>query len=119
MYVEQYPSREEVTARESELKSWHRHNKKTPTCFYKSGWTGVGSDSDAGDFGRLQAFGAFLDLKLNLLAFAQGFEAITTDGLEMHEHVFTAFALDEPETLGLIEPLHDSLFHGGFALSVE
>jgi hypothetical protein len=72
----------------------------------------VGSESEPADFVCLKAFGAFLDFKLNLIAFIQGLEAFAGNGLEMYEHVFTALALDEAKTLGLIEPLYDSLFHG-------
>lgn len=78
----------------------------------QSGCIGVGSELESGDSVGLEAFGAFFDFELNLVAFIQGLKAFAVNGLEMNENVFTAFALDETKTFGFIEPLHDSLFHG-------
>src|SRR5690242_15488556 len=54
----------------------------------------------------LQTLRALDDVEGNLLAFLQGLESGADDRAEMHEHVFTVFAADETEALGIVEPLH-------------
>src|SRR6185503_3936763 len=63
------------------------------------------------DVGRLQALRALDHFELQALALGQGLEALAGDGRVMHEHVLTAFLLDESETLRLVEPLHSTYRH--------
>jgi hypothetical protein len=58
---------------------------------------------------RLRAFLALDFGEADALAFGQGFEALTLDGAKMHEKVRAIFALDETESLGLVEPFNGSV----------
>jgi hypothetical protein len=69
---------------------------------------------DNSDVQCLKTLGALLDFELHFVALVQALVARTNDGLEVHEHIFAAFALDESETLRSIEPLNDARFHGTF-----
>src|ERR1700734_1244306 len=62
------------------------------------------------DVRGLQALGALGHFEFNRLAIIQRLVAISHDRGEMDENVLTALALDEPEALAGIEPLHCSLF---------
>src|SRR5205814_8059881 len=57
------------------------------------------------------------DLVVDLLAFVQPVKARTLDSADVHEHVLAAVGrLDEPETLGGIEPLHGTCRHYSVSL---
>jgi len=59
-----------------------------------------------------QALWGLLNLERDFLAFGQGLETASVDCGEMHEHIFAAIIRsDEPETLALVEPLHDTSIH--------
>ena len=51
---------------------------------------------------------AFNDVEFDLLTLGQRLEALALNGAEMDEHVATVATLDEPKTLGIIEPLYGS-----------
>ena len=72
----------------------------------------VNNDLELYDIGCFGAFGRVHDFELHLLAFGKRLEAAVLDVAEMHEHVSARFAGDEAETLGVIEPLDRTLFHG-------
>jgi hypothetical protein len=59
----------------------------------------------------LETLGSLDDLKLDLLAFLEAAEAVALDSGVMNENVLTALTADESKTLGVVEPLNDSLFH--------
>ncbi len=59
----------------------------------------------------LQALGALGDTELHRLALLQALESARLDGRKMHENVFARLAADKAVALGVIEPLHCSLFH--------
>jgi len=59
----------------------------------------------------LQALGSLFHFELYRLAFLQAAETVRLDGRKMHENIFAALARDESETLGIVKPLHCSLFH--------
>jgi hypothetical protein len=63
------------------------------------------------NFFGLQTFLALGDLELDALAFGQAAEAVGLDGGVMDENVLTALALNKTKTLGIVKPLHCSLFH--------
>ena len=67
-------------------------------------------DLEGLDVRGLQALGALGHFEFNRLAIIQRLVAISHDRGEMDENVLTALALDEPEALAGIEPLHCSLF---------
>jgi hypothetical protein len=71
--------------------------------FLRSGLEGL-------DVGGLEALGSLGDFKFNRLAIIERLIAISHNCGEMDENVLTALALDEPEALAGIEPLHCSLF---------
>ena len=48
------------------------------------------------------------DVEFAQLPFGQSLEALALNGAEMDEHVATVATLDEPKTLGIIEPLYGS-----------
>lgn len=50
-------------------------------------------------------------VELYSLTFLEAAEAIALDGAEMHENVFAIRARDKSKTLGIVKPLHSSLFH--------
>jgi len=65
------------------------------------------------DVCRLKAFGALEQIELHGLTFIQGAVAVLLDRGEVHEHIFSRGALDEPISLRPVEPLHCSfLSHG-------
>src|SRR5580692_3493149 len=66
----------------------------------------------------LQALGAAGDFKFNRLAFVQRFVPVRLDGGKVDENVLAGLALDEPESLAGIEPLHCSLFFHCFFSSL-
>ena len=67
----------------------------------------------ADDVGRLEAFGAFEQVKLHGLTLVQGAVAVLLDGGEVHEYIFPRGALDKSIPLRPVEPLHCTfLSHG-------
>jgi hypothetical protein len=59
---------------------------------------------------RLQALGAFADLKLYSLALVQAAVTFRLNGRVMHENILTGLPLNEAKTLASVEPLYGSLF---------
>jgi hypothetical protein len=59
----------------------------------------------------LPALGAFHHVELNCLTLLEGAEALCLNGGVVDENIFPALAADESETLGVVKPLHCSLFH--------
>jgi hypothetical protein len=59
----------------------------------------------------LPAFGAFHHVELNCLTLLESAEALCLNGGVVNENIFPALAADESETLGVVKPLHCSLFH--------
>ena len=59
----------------------------------------------------LPAFRPLNDVELHSLAFLQTLEAIRVNGGVMHEDVFSVLAGDEAVALGVVKPLHSTLFH--------
>jgi len=67
----------------------------------------------ADDVGRLEAFGAFEQVKLHGFTLVQGAVAVLLDGGEVHENIFPRGALDKYISLRPVEPLHCTfLSHG-------
>jgi hypothetical protein len=65
---------------------------------------------EAGDVRCLQTLGATGNFEFNRLAFVQRLISLRLNGGEMNENIFAGLALNEPESLAGIEPLHCSLF---------
>jgi hypothetical protein len=65
---------------------------------------------EAGDVRCLQTLRSTGHFEFNRLAFVQRFVSLSLNGREMYENVFAGLALNEPESLAGIEPLHCSLF---------
>src|SRR5271170_3133219 len=65
---------------------------------------------DSGNVLRLPAFGAFRHVELHGLAFLQALEAASLNRGEMHENVFAILTADKTIALGVVKPLHCSLF---------
>jgi hypothetical protein len=59
----------------------------------------------------LPALGALHHVELNCLTLLEGAEALCLNGGVVNENIFSALAADESETLGVVKPLHCSLFH--------
>ncbi len=59
----------------------------------------------------LPALGAFDDIELDALAFLERTESVRLDGGVMDEYVVAILTADESEALGIVKPLHCSLFH--------
>jgi len=74
---------------------------------------------DLYDVGCLGAFGRFDDVELHLLAFSKRLEAAVLNVAEVNEHVCAIFTGNEAKTLGIIEPLHGSGYHGVLPPSVK
>src|SRR2546427_10040856 len=73
---------------------------------------------ETGDVLGLQALGALADLEFNRLAFVQRLVPLRLDGGKVDENVLAGLALDEPESLAGVEPLHCSLFFHCFSFSM-
>src|SRR5436309_2527412 len=65
---------------------------------------------DSGNVLRLPAFGALGHVELHGLAFLQALKAASLNSGEMHENVFAILTADEAVALGVVKPLHCSLF---------
>src|SRR5262249_48201855 len=63
------------------------------------------SGLDFGDVAGLRAFGTVYDLEFDRLAFFERAEAVALNRRVVHEDVTASVALDEPITLGVVEPL--------------
>ena len=74
---------------------------------------------DLYDVGCLGALGRFDDVELHLLAFSKRLEAAVLNVAEVNEHVCAIFTGNEAKTLGIIEPLHGSGYHGVLPPSVK
>src|SRR5205814_6012112 len=59
----------------------------------------------------LPALGSLDDIELHGLAFLQAAKAFILNGGVVHEHVLAILPADETVSLGVVEPLHCSLFH--------
>src|SRR5580704_12704300 len=74
---------------------------------------------DSLDVLRLPALGALGHVELHGLAFLQAAEAASLDRGEMHENVFAILTADKAIALGVVKPLHCSLFcHCWYSYSV-
>ncbi len=80
---------------------------------------GVDANLDGLHVFRLPAFGSLDDIELDRLAFLQAAEAVGLDSGEMHENIFPILAADESKSLGVVEPLNDSLLHGGTCVLLD
>jgi hypothetical protein len=61
---------------------------------------------------RLPPLGSLHYVELHLLPFLQAAESARLYRREMYKHVFAALSADKPVTLGIVEPLYCSCFHG-------
>src|SRR5205085_2990883 len=66
---------------------------------------------DRPDVFRLPALRTLGHVEFHRLAFLQALETACLDGGEMHENIFARLPADETVALGIVEPLHSSLFH--------
>src|SRR5690606_13374338 len=70
------------------------------------------SSGDRLDPGGLRALRALGDLVLDALSFLQAAEALGVDRRVVDEHIRAAvFRREEPEPLGVVEPLHCAVLH--------
>jgi hypothetical protein len=76
-------------------------------------------DLDLYDISCLGALGRFDDVELHLLTFCKRLEAAVLNVAEMNEHVSATFTGNEAKTLGIIEPLHGSGYHGELPPSMK
>ena len=60
---------------------------------------------------RLPALRPLCHIECHLLPFLQAAETTGLNGREMHEYIFAVLPADEPIALGIVKPLHCSLFH--------
>src|ERR1700691_3738407 len=87
-------------------------NKK-PSRWDREGFGMVRRLRCADDVCRLEAFGAFQQVKLHGLTLVEGAVAVLLDRGEVHEHVFSRGALDKSIPFRPVEPLHCTfLSHG-------
>src|SRR5215471_3442098 len=59
----------------------------------------------------LPALGAALHFEADRLAFLQRAKTVRLNSRKVHEDVFAVLPGDETKTLGIVKPLHCSLFH--------
>ena|GEM_PF-1250266 len=59
----------------------------------------------------LQTLGTLRHLKLDALTFLQAAESASLNGRKMHENIFATLTADKAIALGVVKPLHCSLFH--------
>ena len=59
----------------------------------------------------LPSFGTLGHIELDSLAFLKALETAGLDRREMHKNIFAILTADKAVTLGIIKPLHCSLFH--------
>src|ERR1700675_4951078 len=65
----------------------------------------------------LKTLWSLLHFEFYRLTFVQALVAVSLNRREMHEHILTGLALNEPKTLCRVEPLHCSLFFSHFCCS--
>ena len=63
------------------------------------------------DVDRSEALGAFLDIKLNFLAFIQGFESVSHYWPEVDKYVLSFCLGNKSKSFWFVEPLYDSCIH--------
>ena len=68
---------------------------------------------------RLPALWPLHHIELNGLSLLQALKPVRVDRGIMHEHVFAVLPADEAKTLGVVEPLHCSLFHVSKILVID
>jgi hypothetical protein len=66
---------------------------------------------DATNVRGLEALGPLRNLELDLVTLVQATETVALNRSVMDENVRTLLTRDETETLGVVEPLHSTLFH--------
>jgi len=59
----------------------------------------------------LEAFRPLNDVELDCLAFLKAPETVRLNCRKVHEDIFAVLAADESKSLGVVKPLHCSLFH--------
>ena len=59
----------------------------------------------------LPALGSLRDVKLNLLTLLQTPEPAGLNGRKMDKNIFSGLTADKAVALGIVKPLHCSLFH--------
>src|SRR5512146_780355 len=81
-------------------------------------WSGPGLPSDAlavsldlTNVGGLEPLRALGHLEFDLVALGQALEALSLDGVEVHEHILASLLGDEAVALRIVEPLDGTLCH--------
>src|SRR2546422_5660392 len=105
----------QASSEDSELERFRRPKRKKARAHHRRARAG---GLEASDVRRLQALGAGGHFEFNRLAFVQRFVPLRLDGGKVDENVLAGLALDEPESLTGVEPLHCSLFFQCFSFSV-
>jgi hypothetical protein len=59
----------------------------------------------------LEAFRPLNDVELDCLAFLKAPETVRLNCRKVHEDIFAVLAADKSKSLGVVKPLHCSLFH--------
>ena len=67
----------------------------------------------------LPALGALDDVELDALAFLERTEAVALDSGVMHEYILAVGAAQKAETLCVVKPFNNSLFHNSFLVLHE
>src|SRR5438270_4123687 len=91
---------------------WHSPSRETLS-------NGVQSRLERLNVRRLPTLGSLHHVELHCLAFLQALEAGRVDRRVVHEHVLTVLTANETKPLGIVEPLHCSLFHVCYFLSAK
>lgn len=65
---------------------------------------------------RLRSFWPLFNFKLNLVPLIQGFITVTDNGFVMYKNIVAFFSDDKTITLGVVEPLNRTSFHGNKTL---
>src|SRR5580704_4053698 len=92
-----------------------KHARRTQECPESSRIPGICFTSESGrldslDVLRLPALGALSHVELHGLALLQAAEAAGLNCGEMHENIFAILTADKAIALGVVKPLHCSLF---------
>jgi len=71
------------------------------------------------DVRSCRAFLTLLDVKRDLVAFAEGFKPAGVDRRVVNEHIRSIFLLDEAESLVIVKPFNSSISHVSILLSLK
>src|SRR5438874_6312835 len=93
------------------MRSTSPNQRKCPVASSRAGRFNSVLGLERSDVFCLEAFRPLGDVELDRLTFLQAAKTACLNGRKMHENIVAGLAADKAEALGIVKPLHCSLFH--------